>query len=173
MPIRKPVPPELSRQREIRAYALRIDGDSFETIGRKLGISHEGARQAVRRRMAAIQHEAAVDASSVRDDLTRRAYRLHRKAVRDYRNARRVEIDGVGYLIASLSALALIARMHGVLPSEEPSGGRDLDLLAGLHDSLSAEVFGNSAVADLVRRLDKARAGVRRRPRTASKRPGK
>jgi hypothetical protein len=160
MPIHKPIPPELSRERERVGYQLRMQGKSFDDIGQALKISRQAAVKAVARYEKRLDEQAAKDVTASRSRISVRLEALHASCVRELSRS-----GNPAWALADLAVLDRLRWCEGLaVPGERRSDvGVDLDPLERLHEALARETYGNQAVYRAQLSLDRLRSGARRR----------
>ena len=162
------VNPQLTKDRERRAHALRLEGHSFVAIGQRIGITREGARKAVMRRERAIEAASIEEILAVRAAIGWRLLRVYEVCLREYRQAKTsLDLADSRFLETARQALADALE---VWPSGEPKkwarAGKQVPerpLQHDLSDHLH-RTYGNPTIRDLFRSLEMSHSRARKRP---------
>jgi hypothetical protein len=163
MRVRTAVSPELTRERERKAYGLRLRGRSFQFIGDKLGVSREAARKACGRHEAKLIREHDHEVKAIRAQISGRAGLVFRAAWKEHSRIASRGDASPDVLAVALLALEVVRRINGIGEAGAMAGGADVDSLSGLLERVLGRAYGNPGVRDLIRRLDSARSGIGRK----------
>lgn len=122
-----------AREREAEALRLKKAGETYERIGERLGISHEGARKAVLRALDRLTQPAAEAVRCLAGERYEEMYRALRKGI-EAGNPRAIEV--------ATKVIAQQARILGYVAKPQDEAAVEGGLSIHIHTNLEDESLG-------------------------------